>query len=930
VDAGRLSILSLPCRVCKLALTTPVGVDLVVCRPKPARRESETTVTRSLFNLGVRAPLACERICGRLCALLLTAFVLPPLCLNAQLKLPGVPSQAVPQPAPAAAQPTPPAPPLAIPLPQIADQAEALDARLDEISRGLATQAEETKPNPTISGQSSEIAERARQADNLLQSGPDILQLREELVYWKALSRLFADQRKLLTDRADQLQDQINTLTQEQALWQATQDSIHDTEGIEVVAARVKRELDAIRDLRLRAQTQLNQLLTQQNELSETGRRVSDTLAKLSDAEGHFRVSIFAQDDAPLWSAQSFTQSGPTVDVLFHRSASQEVLTAREFVRARGAGLLFLPVLYGLALAATLRFKRYIDTRTGPAVPARAHEVFAHPYAMALIFVLLVTMPYNQTLPLSVISVVYLLWVGLLARLTPILVNPEMRAPVYLLLGLTLLEVLRSVMPFGPGMRRITLTLLTVALLAAFAWLTRPARLHQMQLSKWPELVILIATRVGLLLLAIALVANILGFVSLSRVLGVGTLVSAFFATSQYFVVRIALFALSVALESPWLSYLTIGIREAIHLWGRRILILVSVLIWWTRSQIYVFILQDSIRSTATSVLGFNLGFGKMQFTVGDVLAVILVLIIGFALAKGFSSVVRSVLTAKFPFQRGIPYAASKVTYYILSVLVLLAAVTAAGVDLNKFTVITGAVGVGVGFGLQDIVKNFASGLILLFERPIRVDDVIELPGMVGTVRRIGARSSTIVTAQGAEVIVPNSSLTSTQVINWTLSSQQRRVEIAVGVAYGTDPELVLRLLVAEAAAHESVLTNPGPVAFFMGFGDSALNFELRFWSESQDAWFQLKSDVTVGVARALGEAGIEIPFPQRDLHLRSVDGSIVNGSLPRELAGAIAPKTVTPKTGENPPEPAKAHQPHPTSGMVTDSSLGPSDGSLT
>ena len=179
------------------------------------------------------------------------------------------------------------------------------------------------------------------------------------------------------------------------------------------------------------------------------------------------------------------------------------------------------------------------------------------------------------------------------------------------------------------------------------------------------------------------------------------------------------------------------------------------------------------------------------------------------------------------------PYAASKVTYYILSVFVLLAAVTAAGVDLNKFTIITGALGVGVGFGLQDIVKNFASGLILLFERPIRVDDVIELTGMVGTVRRIGARSSTIVTFQGAEVIVPNSNLVSTQVINWTLSSQQRRIEISVGVAYGTDPERVLQLLVAEAAAHENVMTNPAPVAFFIGFGDSALNFELRFWSET-------------------------------------------------------------------------------------------------
>jgi potassium-dependent mechanosensitive channel len=870
------------------------GKSAAVTKPAKERNNSRSLIAMCRISGAVAKTLMLP-----VALMLAVAWtVLPAAALLAQIQLPGQPPPAAPaQPAAPPAGASTPAAPQPIPLPQIADRAETLDAKLDEISRGLTTQAEETRPNSKLSAQSPEIAERARQADSLLHSEPDILQLREEIVYWRALSRLSADQRKLLTDRADELQSQITMLARKQAIWQATDDSIHDTEGIEVVSARVKRELDAIRDLRLRAQTQLNQVLTQQNELSETGRQVSDTLTKLSDAEGRFRVSIFAQDGAPLWSPRSFTESGPTADVLFHRSASQEAVTAEEFVRLRGAGLLFLPVLYGLALAAALRFKRYLATRTAPAIAATAHEVFAHPYAVALMFVLLVTTPYNQSLPLSIVSVVYLLWIGLLARLTPILVNEELRAPAYLLLGLTLFEVLRSLMPFGPGLRRIVLTVLTFAVLAAFAWLTRPARLDHMQLSKWPKLVIVIATRAGLLLLGVALTANFLGFVSLSRVLGIGSLLSAFFATSQYFVVRVALFALAIALESPVLSDLTVDIREAIHIWGGRILVLISVIIWWTRSQFYIFILQDGIKSTAASVLGFNLGIGKMEFTVGDTLAVILILLIGFALAKGFSSVVRSVLTTRFPFQRGLPYAVSKVTYYILCVFVVLAAVSAAGVDLNKFTVITGAVGVGVGFGLQDIVKNFASGLILLFERPIRVDDVIELTGMVGTVRRIGARSSTIVTAQGAEVIVPNSNLVSTQVTNWTLSSQQRRVEIAVGVAYGTDPQRVLELLTAEAASHDNVMINPAPVAYFMGFGDSALNFELRFWSERQDIWFQLKSDVTVAVCRALTEAGIEIPFPQRDLHLRTVDASVPSQALPT-APGQTKPRA--PRATEN------------------------------
>ena len=830
------------------------------------------------------------------------AFLLVVACLAAvvpaaaQIKLPGQTQPAAPAAQPAtAAAPSMPAPPQAIPLPQIADQAEALDLKLEEISRGLATQADETKPNPTISDQSAEISERAAQVDSFLKSGPDIMQLREEVVYWRALSRLSADQRKQLTDRADQLQSQISLLDQEQATWQATQDSIHDAVGIEVVAARVEHELNGIRDLRLRAQTELNQVLTQQNELSETGRRVSDTLARLSESEARLRVSIFAQDGAPIWSPQSFTGDGRPAEVLLNRSASQEFVTAREFMRARGAGLIFLPVIYGLALAAAFRLRRYLGTRTGPAIPSETHEVFGHPFAIALIVVLLLCAPFVQSAPLSIVSVIYLLWIGLLTRLTPILVKAEMRPPVYLLLGLNLLELLRSVVPLGSGTRRVLLTLLTFAAIASFGWLTRPARLRLVALSKWPRLIILIATRVGLLLFAVAIVANVFGFVSLSRVLGVGTLLSAFLAMTQYFLVRIALLTLSVMLQSPWLRHLTGDVRQAIQLWGRRILILIAIIIWWTRSQLYVFILQEGMRSTATSALDFPIGLGRIRFTIGDVLVVLSILIFGFLFAKVFSSVVRNVMVARFPFQRGIPYAVSKVTYYILTVLVLLAAVTAAGVDLNKFTVITGALGVGVGFGLQDIVKNFASGLILLFERPIRVDDVIELTGMVGTVRRIGARSSTIVTFQGAEVIVPNSNLVSTQVINWTLSSQRRRVEIMVGVAYGTDPERVLKLLVAEAVAHQSVMTNPAPEAFFMGFGDNALNFELRFWSERQDIWFQLKSDVTVAVAHALAKAGIEIPFPQRDLHIRSVDPAIDNQSLPAGLATPPAAKDALP-----------------------------------
>jgi small-conductance mechanosensitive channel len=235
------------------------------------------------------------------------------------------------------------------------------------------------------------------------------------------------------------------------------------------------------------------------------------------------------------------------------------------------------------------------------------------------------------------------------------------------------------------------------------------------------------------------------------------------------------------------------------------------------------------------------------------------------------------VILPKLPLPRGIPYAVSTIAYYVLLLLVVVAALCDAGIELNKFTVLTGALGVGLGFGLQNIVNNFVSGLILLFERPIHVGDVIDVNGLGGSVRHIGARSVTMVAAQGAEVIVPNSNLLSNQVVNWTLSSLWRRVDVKVRVAYGTDPKVVLNLLVNVAKSYPGILRERAPEAFFLGFGDSALDFELRFWSARQETSFQLQSDVAVSIFEALTDAGIEIPFPQRDLHLRSIDKNVTD-----------------------------------------------------
>src|SRR5262249_23956740 len=196
-------------------------------------------------------------------------------------------------------------------------------------------------------------------------------------------------------------------------------------------------------------------------------------------------------------------------------------------------------------------------------------------------------------------------------------------------------------------------------------------------------------------------------------------------------------------------------------------------------------------------------------------------------------------------------------------------ATLAAGMEVTRFTVLAGTLGVGIGFGLQNVVNNFVCGLILLYEQPVQVGDLIEVGQLTGEVQRIGVRSRTVRTYQGADVIVPNSNVISAEVVNWTRSDRTRRVEIPIGVAYGSEPRRVEELLLDTERSHPGVAASPQPVVLLTGFAESALQFELRFWT-GIDERGATASGLRAAINQALSSAGIAIPFPQLDLWVRS------------------------------------------------------------
>ena len=207
----------------------------------------------------------------------------------------------------------------------------------------------------------------------------------------------------------------------------------------------------------------------------------------------------------------------------------------------------------------------------------------------------------------------------------------------------------------------------------------------------------------------------------------------------------------------------------------------------------------------------------------------------------------------------GIPYALNSVLNYAIWIGGLLLAIASTGISLDRFTIFASAVGVGVGFGLQSIVNNFVSGLIVLFERPIRVGDSVDMAGQSGKVKRIGIRASILRTGAGADVIVPNSQLIANQVVNWTLSDNQRRIEIALGVDYESDPAAVIKLLTEVARGHDDILATPVPNAQFIDFGSSALQFKLFAWTARADRIGAIRSELCVAIHEALKENGVKL-----------------------------------------------------------------------
>jgi len=727
-----------------------------------------------------------------------------------------------------------------------------------------------------IKSQIPAIAEQAKNLDeyttSLLSTRASLRELGDLQRSWGRLGDQLRTWQETILTQSKTLDGFITELDNRRQIWRKTQQASSSGDYPEPVRQMIRETLNNLAQTRAKVVDSRRVLLQLQNSVLEVRATVAEGLTKTEGAIDEQWGQLFSFQSPPLWSVVAEVRPSQLVGTIGSQFLSDwQALTGYVSQEKRLFLIDFLFLVLSLAMLTVLR--RELRTELEIEGREKITYILGRPVASSLLVVALLSTLLHPQAPNSWLKLVTLLLVIALLRLLPGLLPPKLVPLLWAFLGLRLLDVLTDSFPETAEVGRLLTFLTTVLALLLLFWFRKLLDCCQDRL--WQALF-----RGGVwlagVLLCVALIANIFGGVALAGVLSSGVLrivMVGIILWAAHLVIRAALIVL---LQTRFARQSRV-IRLYSDLIQRRVSKLVGLLltVYWVLAGLRIFLLEQTVSRDFVSFATSPLKIGELSVSLADVAIFVISVWFSFALARLVTFLLDEDVLPRLSLHRGVGSTVSRLTYYAVLLVGFLIALSAAGLGLDRFTVIVGAFGVGIGFGLQNIVNNFVSGLILLFERPIQVGDKVQVGQLMGEVTNIGTRASTIRTFDGSEVIVPNGNLISEQVVNWTLSDLQRRVEVTVGTAYGTDPEKVLKILVEVAAAHEYVLPKPEPMALFMGFGDSSLDFSLRAWIVDFDKGFKVRSDLSVAINRAFSEAGIEIPFPQRDLHIRSMSPEV-------------------------------------------------------
>jgi potassium-dependent mechanosensitive channel len=720
------------------------------------------------------------------------------------------------------------------------------------------------------------------------------------LRHWKLFEREITRLRGDLSRATDALSEDAAELAGRRTVWQATRSRAADS------APALLERADELVTLATEAEAAVAVPLAAMIELGRQGAALSSVVQEaLTDVReqiaDHDR-RLLVIDTPPLWTQLAGIGRIEPVQSGLRRSLVIEQALAHDH---DAANAMLLPVLAGLAaLLLPLMFwlQRLARRMVADGQASEASMVsLSQPWAGWLVLVALAAIVYDQQGPLMRQQVVMLLaWVPVL-----VLVRRRVLQVVgpwaYFSAMFYLFNVAISLLTDSPPVFRCALMLLNLLMLGTLAWLALGRRAQDGDAGETAARGVQGPARWALWAAALALTvsigANLVGNVSLAGTLTRAVLDTSYLALAIYVGANVVEALVKVLLARPALAT-RIGPRAGAlfptiaRLW--RLLLIGAWLIY----ALQAFRIYRPLQEGLLALLSFEIHLGAMRFTPGNLVSLVIATWAAFWVARSVRSLLAEDILPGLDLTTGVSSSVSTLSYYAVLFIGLFAAMAAAGLQVGELALIFGALSVGIGFGLQDAVKNFVAGVILMFERPVRPGDVVELSnlaGMPATVREIGLRATTMTTPDGADVIVPNGLLLADKIFNWSLSGNGRRIHVNVSTGYNVAPQQTIELLEKVARSQEGVAFLPPPAALLMGLMPGAVEFSLRAWTRPEADWIAVRSALTVKVRAALDEAGIEVPMPQRELKLRG---------LPVE-AVALAASSPSPAPSSAPSPPA-------------------------
>ena len=589
----------------------------------------------------------------------------------------------------------------------------------------------------------------------------------------------------------------------------------------------------------------------------------SEVAARQEAAVAAARVAA----DGPMWNVETWAKplggdQGRAAQGRHIRALTAYFVEHGTAVAGWFLGILFLA--YALLRGARTAVSEFLRRDPGG---LKAGAVFERPFSASLLIALISVLSLAPPFPVVFAHLVWAVAPIPAAALAVTVFARPIRLSVYTLAGVLLLMQFELLNEAMPAIDRVLIVVQSLAIMAAFLVDLRrgnwQAAFPKMSASWLARLVHLVCV-----LLVAVIVATVLGYVGVADTMK--NLVFGGLGLALVFVVLsyvLTGFVLGLLWVQP-LSNLNIVKRER-----HKIVATLRSGIRWAAGALWAIATLElgGLLSTTTrllaSFIAIEVDIGAVTLSVSAIAYGAITLFVTYLVTRLIRFVMEGDQRAVGISSAGAAFAISKLVRYAIAVIGFLFAIVIMGFDQTSVTVLAGAVGVGLGFGLQNIFNNFFSGLIMLLEQPIRVNDIAKVSDLIGTVREVGIRATVIETFDGAEVIVPNADFISKTVLNWTKSNRRRRAEIDVGVAYGSEPKQVLEILEA-AAGIEGVAQDPKSFAIFTGFGESSLNFRLYVWVTDLSDILVVPSQIRQTILDKLAEASITVPFPQRDVRI--------------------------------------------------------------